>query len=79
MTKLWVKGPRGMGYGLGIGVGVLPNGVKWVGHNGGAPGIAANFAWFVDNGYTVVVFMNQDAETNMQVLMRTQFYVSEMR
>lgn len=31
-----------------------------VGHNGGGPGIAANFDMFPDKNYTAVIFMNRD-------------------
>ena len=42
-------------YGYGFG-----DGGRVVGHNGGAPGIAANFDMFPDNNYTAVAFMNRD-------------------
>lgn len=35
------------------------NGQRYVGHNGGAPGINAEFAHFPDLGYTLVVLANQ--------------------
>jgi len=36
------------------------NGKRYVGHNGGAPGINAEFAVFPDDGYTIVVLSNTD-------------------
>ena len=36
------------------------SGKEIVGHNGGGPGIAANFDMFPDNNYTAVIFMNRD-------------------
>lgn len=78
MTELVITGERGMGYGLGIGVGTMPNGARWIGHNGGAPGIAANYVWFPDKDYSIIVFMNQDAQTNMSLMIRSQIFVSGM-
>lgn len=34
------------------------NGQRYIGHNGGAPGINAEFSVFTDSGYTVVVLSN---------------------
>ena len=42
-------------YGYGFG-----DADRIIGHNGGAPGIAANFDMFPDNNYTAVTFMNRD-------------------
>jgi CubicO group peptidase (beta-lactamase class C family) len=36
------------------------NGQRYIGHNGGAPGINAEFSVFPDSGYTVVVLSNTD-------------------
>lgn len=33
-------------------------GHRWVGHNGGAPGVSADFRYFPDSGYVVVVLSN---------------------
>lgn len=66
MTTIAVKGHMGMDYGLAVGVGTMPNGARWIGHNGGAPGIAANFVWFIDTDYCIIVLMNQDAQSNMR-------------
>jgi CubicO group peptidase (beta-lactamase class C family) len=37
------------------------NGRRYVGHNGGAPGINAEFSVFPDSGYVVIVLANQDS------------------
>jgi hypothetical protein len=34
------------------------NGQRFIGHNGGAPGINAEFAVFPDSGYVIVVLSN---------------------
>lgn len=54
-----VDGPRGSRYGYGFGDHTA-GGKRSVGHNGGAPGIAADFAMFPDTGYTTVALMNSD-------------------
>ena len=55
-----VDGPRGMGkYAYGFGENNA-GGKHSVGHNGGAPGIAANFEMFPELGYTAVALMNSD-------------------
>ncbi len=41
-----------------VGTGVT-NGKRWVGHNGGAPGVSADFRYFPDDGITVIVLGNQ--------------------
>ena len=62
-----VEGPRGMGkYAYGFGDRDT-DGKHSVGHNGGAPGIAANFEMFPELGYTAVVLMNSDPPTVMPV------------
>ncbi|MGK2858948.1 MAG: serine hydrolase domain-containing protein [Thermoanaerobaculia bacterium] len=50
---------HGMGYGFLWGTGLI-EGHRWVGHNGGAPGISADFRYFPETGYAVVVLANQD-------------------
>ena len=54
-----VDGPGGGRYGYGFGDNST-GGKRSVGHNGGAPGIAADFAMFPDSGYTAVALMNSD-------------------
>jgi CubicO group peptidase (beta-lactamase class C family) len=62
-----VDGPRGMGrYGYGFGDNTS-GGKHSVGHNGGAPGIAANFEMYPDSGYTAVALMNSDPPTMMPI------------
>jgi CubicO group peptidase (beta-lactamase class C family) len=62
-----VDGPRGMGrYGYGFGDNNA-DGKHSVGHNGGAPGIAANFEMFPESGYTAVALMNSDPPSMMPI------------
>ena len=58
-TPLGTPG-EGMGYGYLFGVG-RDNGLRWVGHNGGAPGISADFRYYPDEDLTVVVLANYDS------------------
>jgi CubicO group peptidase (beta-lactamase class C family) len=59
--------PRGMGrYGYGFGD-MSAGGKHSVGHNGGSPGIAANFEMYPDSGYTAVALMNSDPPTIMPI------------
>lgn len=48
-----------MGYGYLFSVGGRP-GRRFVGHNGGAPGISAEFLHYPDDGLAIVVLANQD-------------------
>jgi CubicO group peptidase (beta-lactamase class C family) len=62
-----VDGPRGMGrYGYGFGDNNA-GGKHSVGHNGGSPGIAANFEMFPESGYTAVALMNTDPPALMPI------------
>ena len=62
-----VDGPGGRGkYGYGFGVNDI-GGKHSVGHNGGAPGIAADFQMFPESGYTAVALMNSDPPSLMPV------------
>jgi CubicO group peptidase (beta-lactamase class C family) len=54
-----VDGPQGSRYAYGFGDN-NSGGKRRVGHNGGAPGIAADFAMFPQTGYTTVALMNSD-------------------
>jgi D-alanyl-D-alanine carboxypeptidase len=53
-------------YGYGFGD-MNAGGKHSIGHNGGAPGIAANFEMFPDSGYTAVALMNSDPPTMMPI------------
>ena len=67
MTTGKVDGPRGMGrYGYGFGDNNA-DGKHSVGHNGGAPGIAANLEMFPETGYTAVALMNTDPPALMPI------------
>ena len=61
LETLWTPhqqtGP--MGYGYLSSIGGTP-GHRWVGHNGGAPGISAEFAHYPDDDLVVIVLANQD-------------------
>jgi CubicO group peptidase (beta-lactamase class C family) len=62
-----VEGPRGMGrYGYGFGDNNA-DGKHSIGHNGGSPGIAANFEMFPGSGYAAVALMNTDPPALMPV------------
>lgn len=50
-------GPVGYGYLFSVG---QTAGRRWVGHDGGAPGIAAEFMVHPDDGLTIIVLANQD-------------------
>lgn len=50
-------GPMGYGYLTTIG---NPGGRRWIGHDGGAPGIAAEFLYYPDEGLVIIVLANQD-------------------
>ena len=66
VTTAKVDGPRGSKYAYGFGDNNAE--VKHsVGHNGGAPGIAANFEMFPESGYTAVELMNTDPPTMMPI------------
>ncbi len=44
------------------------NGKRMVGHNGGAPGIAAEFQSYTDTGYTLIVLANYDPPSVMPLV-----------
>lgn len=50
-------GPIGYGYLFSVG---NTSGHRWVGHNGGAPGISAEFLHYPDDGLAIIVLANQD-------------------
>jgi CubicO group peptidase (beta-lactamase class C family) len=67
VTTGTVDGPRGIGrYGYGFGDNNA-DGKRSVGHNGGAPGIAANFEMFPESGYSAVALMNSDPPSLMPI------------
>jgi D-alanyl-D-alanine carboxypeptidase len=53
-------------YGYGFGDNTA-GGKHSVGHNGGAPGIAANFEMYPESGYTAVTLMNSDPPAMMPI------------
>jgi CubicO group peptidase (beta-lactamase class C family) len=61
LEVLWTPytqfGPVGYGYLFSIG---QTAGRRWVGHDGGAPGIAAEFMVHPDDGLVIIVLANQD-------------------
>jgi CubicO group peptidase (beta-lactamase class C family) len=61
-----VDGPRDSQYGYGFGVSSA-GGKRSVGHNGGAPGIAANLEMYPDSGYTAITLMNSDPRAMMPI------------
>ncbi len=60
-------GASGRKYGYGFGEEVS-EGRHIVGHNGGGPGIGANFDMFLEQGYTTVVLGNYDPPATMPVV-----------
>ena len=48
----------------------MSNGRRIVGHNGGGPGIGANFDIFTGLGYTAVILGNYDPPAMMPVVMK---------
>jgi len=60
-------GASGRKYGYGFGEEVS-EGRHIVGHNGGGPGIGANFDMFLEEGYTTVVLGNYDPPAMMPVV-----------
>jgi CubicO group peptidase (beta-lactamase class C family) len=51
------QGPMGYGYLFSIGA---ADGRRWIGHNGGAPGIAAEFMHYPKDDLVIIVLANQD-------------------
>jgi CubicO group peptidase (beta-lactamase class C family) len=69
MTGKVEPGGPGRKYGYGFGE-EISNGRRTVGHNGGGPGIGANFDIFTGLGYTAVILGNYDPPTMMPVVMK---------
>ena len=65
--KVDAGGPIGR-YGYGFGDKVF-EGKHIVGHNGGSPGISANFEMYPELGYTAVILMNVDPPAMFPVIM----------
>ncbi|MFO7550145.1 MAG: serine hydrolase domain-containing protein [Haliea sp.] len=61
LESLWEvhiqPGPIGYGYLFSVG---NTSGKRWVGHNGGAPGISAEFLYYPEDGLVIIVLANQD-------------------
>jgi CubicO group peptidase (beta-lactamase class C family) len=66
--KVEAGGPIGK-YAYGFGDKIF-EGKHIVGHNGGWPGVAANFEMFPELGYTAIVLLNTDPPGMMPVIMR---------
>ena len=50
----------GLKYAYGFEERISPDGIRSIGHGGGAPGMNASFTIFTDTGYTIIVLANQD-------------------
>jgi len=72
--KVAMRGPAKYAYGFGD---VEFNGVRTVGHNGGAPGIASDLTMFPDSGYTAVVMTNRDAPLMMPVMAKIRDLITK--
>lgn len=66
--KVDTGGPIGR-YAYGFGDKVI-EGKRIVSHNGGWPGVAANFEMYPDSGYTAIILMNGDPPAMMPVVTR---------
>ncbi|HEV7905930.1 MAG TPA: serine hydrolase domain-containing protein [Pyrinomonadaceae bacterium] len=53
------------------------NGKRYVGHNGGAPGTAAQFESYTDTGYTLVVLANYDPPAVMPLIREIEGIVTK--
>jgi CubicO group peptidase (beta-lactamase class C family) len=62
-------------YGYGFGD-VNFNSVRSIGHNGGAPGIAAQFDIYPELGYTVIVLSNYDPPAMVKVLSKIRTLIT---
>jgi CubicO group peptidase (beta-lactamase class C family) len=66
--KFDVGGPMGK-YAYGFGDKIF-GGKHIVGHNGGGPGVGANFDMFPELGYTAVIFSNLDSPAMFPIIMK---------
>ncbi|MFL6276897.1 MAG: serine hydrolase domain-containing protein [Blastocatellia bacterium] len=74
MTELITTGKVSMGpgkYGYGFGD-MQVNGQRFIGHNGGAPGIGSDLSIFPELGYVAVVMTNYDPPLMMPVARRAR-------
>jgi len=53
------------------------NGKRYIGHNGGAPGIAAQFESYTDAGYTIIVLANYDPPSVMPLIRQIEQLVTK--
>jgi D-alanyl-D-alanine carboxypeptidase len=53
------------------------NGKRYVGHNGGAPGTAAQFQSYTDTGYTLIVLANYDPPAVMPLIREIEQIVTK--
>ncbi|HLL69802.1 MAG TPA: serine hydrolase domain-containing protein [Pyrinomonadaceae bacterium] len=53
------------------------NGKRYVGHNGGAPGVAAQFESYADTGYTIIVLANYDPPAVMPLIREIEQIVTK--
>ena len=60
LTSAHVELGQGVRYGYGFGIHGEGTPLRYVGHNGGAPGISAEFAVYTELDYTIVVLANFD-------------------
>ena len=72
--KVEAGGPIGK-YGYGFGDKIF-NGMHIVGHNGGGPGVGADFEMFPDLGYVSVILTNYDPPAMMPVIMKVRELIS---
>ena len=72
--KVDTGGP-GRKYAYGFGDDVM-DGRHIVGHNGGGPGIGANFDMFPEIGYTAVILSNYSAPTMMPVVKKVRALIA---
>jgi Beta-lactamase len=59
ITTAKVQGPPGMEYVYGFMEGKTASGMRWFGHNGGAPGVGAFVQIFPDSGQVLVILANR--------------------
>lgn len=79
-TEIYLEGRvdmrSGIRYGYGVGEHVR-NGHRNVGHNGGGPGIFADFRVYLDSGYTTVIFSNYGGREAMGIARKIEDLLTE--